>query len=132
LLRSQDAKKIQLAGTMARPPEHELSALERLRRAINAAHELPQIQFAMESYCASARIPMFSYYHYPPVGAVDFGPDIQIYNFGWPADTYKPSIKIIQHRRNQFRQGALVRHEAADRCSRARFGVPSGCLRQRQ
>ena len=79
---------------MAKPPEHELSALERLRRAISAANELPQIQFAMESYCARARIPMFSYYHYPPVGAVDFGPDIQIYNFGWPAawvETYRNS-----------------------------------------
>lgn len=71
---------------MAKPPEHNPSALERLRRAVNAAQELPQIQFAMESYCAHARIPMFSYYHYPPVGAVDFGPDIQVYNFGWPAE----------------------------------------------
>ena len=71
---------------MARPPEHQPSDLERLRRAVTAAHELSQIQFAMESYCSSVRIPMFSYYHYPPVGAVDFGPDIQVYNFGWPAD----------------------------------------------
>ncbi len=77
---------------MARSAEHEFTALERLRRAVNAAQELPQIQFAMESYCATADIGMFSYYHYPPVGAVDFGPDIQIYNFGWPAawvETYR-------------------------------------------
>lgn len=77
---------------MARPPEHDPTALERLRRAVHAAQELPQIQFAMESYCASLRIPMFSYYHYPPVGAVDFGPDIQVYNFGWPpawVETYR-------------------------------------------
>lgn len=71
---------------MAPPPEPEITALERLRRAVNTAQELPQIQFAMESYAASARIKMLSYYHYPPVGAVDFGPDIQVYNFGWPAD----------------------------------------------
>ncbi len=74
---------------MARPSEPQVSELERLRRAIKNARELPQIQFAMESYCASAGIRMFSYYHYPPVGAVDFGPDIQIYNFGWPQDWVK-------------------------------------------
>ncbi len=62
------------------------TALERLRRALAAAKELPQIQFAMESFSAAASIRMLSYYHYPPVGALDFGPDIQIYNFGWPAD----------------------------------------------
>lgn len=71
---------------MARLPEHELSDLERLRRALSAARELPLIQFAMQSYAAVAHIRMLSYYHYPPVGAVDFGPDIQVYTFGWPAE----------------------------------------------
>ncbi|MFN7163291.1 MAG: autoinducer binding domain-containing protein [Hyphomonas sp.] len=71
---------------MVKPPDHDVSPLERLRRALNAAQELAQIRFAMESYAASANVRMLSYYHYPPVGAVDFGPDIQIYDFGWPPD----------------------------------------------
>lgn len=82
---------------MAKPPEHEISDLERLRRALSAARELPLIEFSMRSYAASAGIRMFSYYHYPPVGAVDFGPDIQIYNFGWPpdwVDTYRSADYI--------------------------------------
>jgi LuxR family transcriptional regulator/LuxR family quorum-sensing system transcriptional regulator CciR len=74
------------AGEMAKQPEHEISALERLRRALGAARELPAIQFAMEGYAGAAGIRMLSYYHFPPVGAVDFGPDINIYEFGFPAD----------------------------------------------
>ncbi|MEX1250789.1 MAG: hypothetical protein WEA77_06285 [Hyphomonas sp.] len=71
---------------MAPPPEQEITAPGRPRRAVNTAQELPQIQFAMEPSAASARIKMLSYDHYPPVGAVDFGPLVQVYNFGWPAD----------------------------------------------
>lgn len=77
---------------MAKQPELEISALERLRRALGAARELPAIQFAMESFSGAAGIQMLSYYHFPPVGAVDFGPDINIYQFGWPAawvETYR-------------------------------------------
>ncbi len=74
---------------MVKPLEPDVSPLERLRRALNAAQERALIQFAMESYSASAGIRMLSYYHYPPVGAVDFGPEIQIYTFGWPADWVK-------------------------------------------
>lgn len=70
---------------MAQQPD-ELSPLERLRRALSTARRLPLIEDAMRSYCASARIRMLSYYHYPPVGAPDFGPDIQVYAFGWPSD----------------------------------------------
>jgi len=69
---------------MVERPDIDISPLERLRRALNAAGHLPLIRHAMQSYCASAGIRMFSYYHYPPVGAVDFGPDIQVYAFGWP------------------------------------------------
>ncbi|MEQ9506674.1 MAG: autoinducer binding domain-containing protein [Hyphomonas sp.] len=43
----------------------------------------------MESYAVTAGIRMLSYYHYPPVGALDFGREIQIYNFGWPAEWVK-------------------------------------------
>jgi DNA-binding CsgD family transcriptional regulator len=71
---------------MADSADKSPEALERLRHALAAARELSHIQFAMESYSATARIQMLSYYHYPPVGAVDFGPDIQIYAFGWPQD----------------------------------------------
>lgn len=71
---------------MGEPPDDSIAGLERLRTALDTATALPLIQFAMESYCASVGIRMLSYYHYPPVGAVDFGPDIQIYTFGWPAE----------------------------------------------
>lgn len=71
---------------MAKQPEPEISPLERLRRALSAARELTAIQFAMESFAGATSIRMLSYYHFPPVGAVDFGPDINIYQFGWPAD----------------------------------------------
>jgi len=71
---------------MAKHPEHEISTLERLRRALGTARELPAIQFAMESFAGATGIRMLSYYHFPPVGAVDFGPDINIYQFGWPAE----------------------------------------------
>lgn len=67
-------------------PDNNVLNIERLRLALSSATELAQIQYAMESYCAAVGIRMLSYYHYPPVGAVDFGPDIQVYTFGWPAD----------------------------------------------
>ena len=73
-------------GFMAEPGEATPPVLQRLRSALAEAKELPQIQFAMESYCAAAGIRMLSYYHYPPVGALDFGREIQVFNFGWPAD----------------------------------------------
>ncbi len=82
---------------MPKSPEPDTSPIERLRRAVSAATDLPKIQFAMESYAPSVRIKMLSYSHYPPVGAVDFGPDIRVYNFGWPAswvETYWKSDYI--------------------------------------
>ncbi len=63
---------------MAKSPAPEATPLDRLRRALNVATELPQIQFAIESYTPSVRIKMFRYFNYPPVGAVDFGPDIRV------------------------------------------------------
>lgn len=46
----------------------------------------------METYSASLAVRMLSYYHFPPIGAADFGPDIPIYTFGFPSawvDTYR-------------------------------------------
>jgi LuxR family transcriptional regulator/LuxR family quorum-sensing system transcriptional regulator CciR len=74
-------------------PDDDVLNIERLRLALSSATELAQIQYAMESYAATCGIRMLSYYHYPPVGAVDFGPDIQVYTFGWPADWVETYIR---------------------------------------
>lgn len=82
---------------MAQSPDRDTSPLDRLRRAVSAATDLPQIRFAMESFSPGVRIRMLSYHHFPPVGAVDFGPDIQVYGFGWPAswaETYRTADYI--------------------------------------
>lgn len=53
-------------------------SLGRLRRAVRIATDLPQIRFALKSFSPGVRIMMLSYHHCPPVGAVEFGPDIQV------------------------------------------------------
>ncbi|MFN3911574.1 autoinducer binding domain-containing protein [Hyphomonas sp.] len=62
------------------------SRIERFRRELNAAKTLRQIQFAMEAYCDRVGILMLSYFHFPPIGAADFGPDITVYSFGFPPE----------------------------------------------
>ncbi len=74
-------------------PDNNVLNIERLRLALSSATELAQVQFAMESYCTAVGIRMLSYYHYPPVGALDFGPDIQVYTFGWPTDWVETYIR---------------------------------------
>lgn len=110
---------------MAKQPEHEISALERLRRALGSSRELPAIQFAMESFSDAAGISMLSYYHFPPVGAVDFGPDINIYQFGWPTDwveTYRredfihldPMPRVAAQRTLPFWWSDITKHVELD------------------
>ena len=74
-------------------PGNNVLNIERLRLALSTSTELAQIQYAMESYCAAVGIRMLGYYHYPPVGAVDFGPDIQVYAFGWPANWVETFVR---------------------------------------
>lgn len=64
-------------------PSDESEALRRLHRAVKAASDITAIRFAMNSYLHTVHSPMSSYYHYPPIGAADFGPDIQVYYHGW-------------------------------------------------
>lgn len=74
------------------PPDNDISEFERLRRALHGADTLLQVQFAMQTFCDFAGVRMLSYFHYPPIGAADFGPDIPIYAFGFPprwVETYR-------------------------------------------
>jgi DNA-binding CsgD family transcriptional regulator len=70
---------------METPSKRDLTALERLRYELSAATRLRHVKAAVQAYSPKAGIKMVTYYHYPPVGAVDFGPDIAVYTFGFPA-----------------------------------------------
>lgn len=65
-------------------PEGTIDQLKRLRRGLSAARDIDAIRSALNSYFHSIGSDRSSYYHYPPIGAADFGPDILIYSHGFP------------------------------------------------
>lgn len=67
-------------------PEGTNDELKRLQRGLNAAANIDSIRAAMNSYLHSVGSECSSYYHYPPIGAADFGPDILVYTHGFPPD----------------------------------------------
>lgn len=74
--------------------QRESESFQRLRSVLATAHDIGSIRFAMNSYLDSVGSPMSSYYHYPPIGASDFGPDIKVYTHGFPqawVETYRES-----------------------------------------
>ena len=58
----------------------------RLRRDLNSAVRLSEIKFAMQRFCDAVGLRLMSYFHFPPIGAADFGSDIFIYSFGYPPE----------------------------------------------
>lgn len=66
--------------------DNQQSVLGRLRSDLNTAVRLSEIKFAMQRVCDSVSLRMMSYFHFPPIGAADFGSDIFIYSFGYPPD----------------------------------------------
>lgn len=71
---------------MVTQPDSEASPLERLRKKLADAGDITAIRHAMMSYLSVIGAQMASYFHYPPIGAADFGPDIAVYDHGFPND----------------------------------------------
>lgn len=67
-------------------PRSESESFERLRGVLATATDINAIRFAMNSYLHMVGSTMSSYYHYPPIGASDFGPEIQVYTHGFPTE----------------------------------------------
>lgn len=74
------------------PPQNNSSALDRLQVQLADSHDIASIRFAMMSFLSASGVQMASYYHYPPIGASDFGPEITVHTHGFPeawTDTYR-------------------------------------------
>lgn len=110
-------------------PDSASSPLERLREKLAGAADVASIRHAMMSYLSAAGVKMASYYHYPPIGAADFGPDIPVYTHGFPEDwvsTYRqegmisldPMPKVAARQTAPFRWSeieSLAQLSAAER-----------------
>lgn len=78
-------------------PEGKTEDLKRLQRGLAAATKIDAIRSAMNTYLHSIGSERSSYYHFPPIGAADFGPDILVYTHGFPpewVETYRASDYI--------------------------------------
>ena len=100
--------------TSVTPPESNARPLDRLQAQLAEAADISAIRFSMMSFLSANGVRMASYYHYPPIGAADFGPDIPVYTHGFPeawVNTYRqegmihldPMPKLAANRTAPFR-----------------------------